>query len=209
MNTSLYVESIRKYGLSVGLLLVGVGLVVGGVVSARSGKPTAKIEVTHPVASTAAEVNSPEEVLGEVVVDVSGAVVSPGVYKMKLGTRVAEALVAAGGLSKKAHQAYVAKNINQAAVLVDGMKIYIPFMDEDVGTIESTVLGTSQAETTSQGVLSVNQASQSELETLWGIGEVRASAIVDNRPYTSLAEMAEKANIPASVMEKNEGKWGI
>jgi len=54
----------------------------------------------------------------------------------------------------------------------------------------------------STGKVNINTASVSELDSLWGVGEARAEAIVAARPYSSIEELASKANIPSNVMDK-------
>jgi len=122
-------------------------------------------------------------------VDVEGAVVSPGVYTLPAGSRVEDAIQAAGGLAPEADLTTLAKTINRAAKVLDGGKIFIP--------------GHSDAQTApSSGFVSVNTASASELETLSGIGPATAKKIIDNRPYQTFEELVSKKAISPSVFEK-------
>lgn len=57
-------------------------------------------------------------------------------------------------------------------------------------------------ETVVSGKININTASASELDTLWGIGEVRAKDIIDNRSYSSIDELLTKKVIPSNVFEK-------
>jgi len=52
-------------------------------------------------------------------------------------------------------------------------------------------------------------ASKSQLIDLWGVGEARAGAIIDNRPYKSVNELLEKKVIPENVFEKNKDKMSV
>ncbi len=65
-----------------------------------------------------------------IMVDVSGSVVRPGVYKLDPGSRISQAIQSAGGISPKADANWIAKNLNQATKLNDGDKIFIPALGE-------------------------------------------------------------------------------
>lgn len=129
-----------------------------------------------------------------IMVDVAGAVQRPGVYKLAPNARVEEALVASGGLSINADTEWVAKNINRAMKLTDGLKIYIPTQGESK-TISATTVAQG-------GNISINAASQSELEGLPGVGPVTAQKIIDNRPYTSIDQLISKKAMGQSLFDK-------
>jgi len=146
----------------------------------------------------------------ELVVDVAGAVVATGVYELGRGARVEEALVAAGGVAKNADTDWIAKNLNRAMKVNDGVKIYIPEVGEtetshNLGSIVAT------SETTSQNgsIISVNMASQSELESLSGVGPVTAQKIINNRPYTSLDQLVSKKAIGKSLYDKIKSQLSL
>ncbi len=130
-------------------------------------------------------------------VDLSGAVEKPGVYELPTEARMKDLLARAGGLSAEADREWVEKNINLAQKLVDGAKLYIPIKGEL--TIGENVAGESASLV---GKININTASASELDTLWGIGEARAEAIIDNRPYSSVDELLSKKVIPTNVFEE-------
>ena len=65
-------------------------------------------------------------VKSEVIVDVEGAVIKPGVYKLASDSRIVDALAKAGGMSEEADRVYVEKSMNLAAKVSDGLKIYVP-----------------------------------------------------------------------------------
>ena len=137
-------------------------LVVPGSGDASSGKTS---EGSSPKASAAAEV----------YVDVDGAVVSPGVYRLKDGARVAQAIDAAGGLAPEAD----VTGLNRASKVTDGQKIHVPTVGEQqVSIAEAGVDGGASA---SSGVVNINTASSAELQTLSGIGPSMAQSIIDER----------------------------
>jgi len=197
---------LRKYGVGIGLGVVGLGLVGFGGWQYLKPRPV-EVEVLRQdqdkFVKEASRSGVEKEV--EIVVNVSGAVKEPGVYRLKGGSRVAEALTKAGGLSKDADRGWVDKNLNLARKLRDGEKIYIPRVGEDL----SLGFGGQASGVSVTGVISVNTASLSELDSLWGIGESRAKAIIEHRPYNSLEELVTKAGIPRNVLDKNEGRIGL
>ncbi len=205
---SLFSKWLRRYGIGVGLGVVGLGLVSFGSWQYLRPRPV-EVEVLRQAKNKSFKEASESGIRGveEVVVNVSGAVRKPGVYQFKEGARVAEALIGAGGLAKEADRAWVDKNLNLARKLRDGEKIYVPRIGEDLGSDfgfrDSAVKGSFTS------VVNVNTASLSELDSLWGIGESRARAIIEHRPYRSLEELVTKAGIPQSVLDKNEGKIGL
>jgi competence protein ComEA len=111
--------------------------------------------------------------------------------------RVHDALVAAGGLTENADR----KAVNLAAKIADGQKIYIPAIGESpVQVLGSTVSGSSG--TDGSGLVSVNNASQSELESLPGIGPVTSQKIIDGRPYSSIEDLVSKKVVGQKTYDK-------
>lgn len=140
-------------------------------------------------------------------VDVEGEVEKPGLYKLKNGDRIQEALIAAGGLGNSADRDWVAKKLNRAKLLSDGDKIYIPSKEETNQSKETAtgkeqinagedVLG-SQAE-----LINVNDASSAQLDTLPGVGEVTAQKIISGRPYDKIEDLLSRKIVGKSVYEK-------
>lgn len=121
-----------------------------------------------------------------VVVQVSGAVGSPGVYTLPAGSRVADAIAAAGGFSSVA----AAESVNQAAKLADGARVDVP-----VRASPSQGNGASgpAAAQGPPGLIDLNTATQQELESLPGIGPTLAAAIIDfrskNGPITRVDQL--------------------
>lgn len=160
---------------------------------------------------------SPEE-SKTIIVAVSGAVVSPGMYEMKLGDRVGDLVSAAGEFTQEVDAAYVQTALNLARELHDGEGVYVPTkVDTELvaacGEL-SQLLQASRAPTansttpttsaTTTQLISVNTATIEELDTLPGIGEKRAEAISDGRPYSSLGELIEKKILTEALFEELE-----
>lgn len=140
-----------------------------------------------------------------IVADIEGAVVYPGLYEIPEGSRVEDLLVKAGGLTEDADSDWVSKTLNRASMVSDGAKFFIPNKgtasfpsDSEKKTVDS---GTSTAIP-----ISINAASEKELDTLPGVGEVTAKKIIDNRPYQRLEELLERKIIGPSVFEKIKGQ---
>ena len=175
-------------GLTGGLLIaIGVFSVV--VISSRTGGEDLVIQ----------KASEAEELGSKLVADVAGAVIKPGVYELKAGARINEALIAAGGLGEAADREWVEKNLNLAAKVTDGQKIYIPSREEsntNKDSPRSTLQGLSLKEK-----ININTASSAELDTLWGVGEATAKKIIDNRPYGAVEELLTKKAVKNNVYE--------
>ena len=185
------------------LLLAGLILVGGGVLLFTkdfSGLGGNKVEILGE--STGVATTS-----GELVVEVSGAVENPGVYKLSSGSRVNDLLVAAGGLSVSADRNWVEKTINKAAKLVDGQKIFIRSQGE--GGNVSYEVGNEGGGVEVGGLININSASQKKLESLPGIGPVYAANIIEQRPYSTVSELQTKKIIPQKTFDKIKDKISV
>ena len=136
---------------------------------------------------------------GEIIVDVAGAIINPGVYKLPSNSRIGDSLVVAGGLSASADRAWIAANLNLAQKLEDGEKVYIP--ENSVNRMSGDSAGQMVSKSVSNKI-NINIASVGELDSLEGIGEARARVIIENRPYSKTEELVSKAKIPQSVYDK-------
>ena len=129
---------------------------------------------------------------GALHIDVAGSVQKPDVYVLAAGSRVADALAAAGGLSADADREWVSKFINRAAPVVDGAKFYIPKRGE-------AAKPAGEVASASVTVININTATASELDTLPGIGEKTAEKIIAGRPYESVEALLERKIVGPSV----------
>jgi DNA uptake protein ComE-like DNA-binding protein len=112
--------------LSLGIL--GMIFFVYGLIGLFSSDKAASNQVVFEASSAKSDSSEAKTIL----VDMEGAVVKSGVYKLPDNSRVQDGLVAAGGLSAQADRKYIAKNLNLAIKLSDGVKIYIPSLGEAV-----------------------------------------------------------------------------
>jgi competence protein ComEA len=132
---------------------------------------------------------------GDLVVDVEGGVNAPGIHRLSAGSRVADALAAAGGYAESADLAAAAQSLNLAAAVADGQQIYVPVVGE------APVGGNAGGD----GLVNLNHASQSELEALPGIGPVTAEKIIaarDEQPFATLDELVTRDVLTARQLEQ-------
>lgn len=139
--------------------------------------------------------------IGVLYVHVCGAVEMPGVYELPAGSRVYEAVQAAGGFSKEAEQNYV----NQAQILTDGVKLVIPTREEaaaaergeetdsgaaarekreailQIGIVGGEEPSGEETAGRTDARININTATVKELCNIPGVGETRAAAIVSYR----------------------------
>lgn len=152
-------------------------------------------------------------------VDVCGAVVSPGVYRLKSGSRVFEAIEMAGGLTESADRG----SINQADLLSDGEKIRVYTIEEvrqlSEGQLEALsrqeaekLFGESREESLAktQEKVNLNTADEAELCTLTGIGKARAQDIIAYRTekggFRTIEEIMNVSGIKEATFHKIKDK---
>jgi competence protein ComEA len=174
-------------------LIILIGSVIAAVSLFRGILMDRQVQVEY---LSGGEYNN-NEANSKIFIDIEGAVISPGVYELIDGSRIKDVLVMAGGLSEGANREFCEKNINMAEILKDGQKIYIPFLENT-----NAQQGYMEASLSSKKV-SINSATVSELDTLWGIGSARAESIVKNRPYQSVEELVTKGVLTKSLLDKN------
>lgn len=174
-------------GLAIAVLALGA-LAVLGVLWLQS-RPAGSAVVAPSVGATA----SPEGLevsAGEVVVHVAGAVRSPGVYTLPGGSRVGEAVAAAGGPRRKA----VLDGLNLARPVTDGEQVLVPRRGAGGGAEAEAATPDAGA---AGGKLNINQATAADLETLPGIGPVLASRIAEHRDSIGgFKEVGELRDVP-------------
>ncbi len=196
-------EMIEKIKTVVGkekmMMIVGVMgsiLLIGGGLWWWENRTPVKVEII----SEDRNGKDPLVSSGQVWVDVQGAVEKAGVYQLEGEARVKDALLAAGGLSSSADRSFVARYVNLAQKVADGVKIYIPKEGEGGGQVAGTSI--SVGSQVIGGRVNINTSSQAQLERLTGIGESRAKAIIGGRPYGSIDELLSKKILTKAVFEK-------
>ena len=182
-----------------GLLILGILLVIVGIGMNFKDQFLEKTKVTFTSKNI-----SPTPIVdvqgdNEAVIDISGEVMSPGVYRLLGEARVNDALIKAGGLKANADRDWVAKNLNLAQILVDGQKIYIPNQVESKNLkVESDgVLGVSVNK-----IVRINSATVEQLDTLSGIGPSIAKKIIDYRTQNGGFKNIEELKLVSGIGDK-------
>jgi competence protein ComEA len=169
--------------LVLGALAVGLAL---GVLWWLTRQAPVPVDAALPVVEPDA-VTTTTEPLGPVVVHVAGAVGRPGVQRLPPGSRVIDAVDAAGGLLPEAD----AGRVNLAAELVDGTQVYVPVVGE---ALPAAAEGGPQAPE-GGGLVDLNLADLEALDALPGIGPATATAIIEHRerngPFASVEGLLE------------------
>jgi competence protein ComEA len=187
----------------VALTLVGVGLWYSRSlprpvdISGSSTAVTPSSGVTVPfAASGSASPGSPSPSGPPLIVDVTGWVRDPGVFEFPAGSRVIDAVKRAGGAKSSADLS----SLNLAALLVDGSQIVVP----KEGATDVPTAGGSPG-STGGTLVNINSASETELETLTGVGPVLAAAILqyrtDHGPFTSVDQLEDVSGIGPATLE--------
>lgn len=133
-----------------------------------------------------------------ICVYVCGAVAQEGVYELPDGSRLADALESAGGYAENAVHGY----LNLAEPLVDGERIYFPYLDEE----ESLDMASGDHSESGSGLVNINTAGADELKTLSGIGDSRAADIIAyreaNGSFGSIEDIMNVSGIGESIFNK-------
>jgi competence protein ComEA len=182
--------------------------------------PAPPIENFIPTAATSPSVSSelpgylPSDLLLDnseplrIAVHVVGAVQQPGVYHLAAGSRGDDAVRLAGGATSQADL----KQVNLAAVLVDGQQLLIPRRGERIpnnsvpNTVPNAVGGAGTSRNGVAALVDINQATVADLDRLPGVGPSTAQAIVDHRtrngPFASVDDLLAVRGIgPAKLAE--------
>ncbi len=174
--------------------LVGLFFIIYGcyvLIVERASVPSCSLEILD---------NKTTELIAQqpkLTVEVMGAVTEPGVWQFERDSRVGQAIEQAGGITTEASREFIAKTLNLAERLTDGQKIYIPFTWEE-NLVKETQTGSSSM----AALVSINSAQSNELMKLKGIGEARATAIIENRPYAQLTELVTKEVVSEGVFSE-------
>jgi len=143
-----------------------------------------------------------EKVQAPLVVDIQGAVVKPGVYRIPAGSRVVDAIKKAGGVTKVGDPS----DLNQARLITDGEQIYI-YAKTGTSTTKSQPAKPRPRAST---FVAINRASAKEFEALDGIGPVLAARIVNYRkssgPFMTIEDLLKVPGIGNATLAKFKSK---
>ncbi|MBI2075011.1 MAG: ComEA family DNA-binding protein [Candidatus Levybacteria bacterium] len=201
-----YGSLIKQHWLPLVLGFLGLIFFVYGLISFFGGSAVGEKDIVFEKSNE----NSAADLKQEIIVDVEGAVVKQGVYKLSANARIQDALVAAGGLSAQADRQWAAKSLNLAVKLTDGAKIYVPAVGEGIKSTTGITSITGGGQTGDISTLiNINTASEQELDSLPGVGAVTAQKITNNRPYGSIDELLTKKIVGSKVFEQIKGKISV
>lgn len=159
------------------------------------------VEESIPLAAQSSVVSvSANDASSSLTVHVAGEVLHPGVYSLPSGSRVVDAVEAAGGVTARAHT----DAINLAAPLIDSVQVVVPRKGARV--VRPSDRSSSPVTITTSTLVNVNSASVSELDDLPGVGPATAQAIVDTRatkgPFAAAEDLLDVPGIgPAKLAQ--------
>ena len=188
----------------------------GNGTGSDSGKHTSDVDIDNGSEA----VSDKEMQQAMIYVDVCGAVANPGVFQLAAGSRVFQAIEAAGGYLPEAALTCV----NRAGVLTDGQQLYILTQEEmerqgldpaemagasdgqmngSAGTGQNTGMN---AQVQQDNRININTADEAQLTTLTGIGATRAQAIIayreENGPFAAIEDIMNVQGIKEGTFAK-------
>lgn len=143
-----------------------------------------------------------------IVVDVAGEVENPSVIQLPLSSRINDAIEAAGGLTAKAD----ITQINRAAILSDGEKIYIPTLPITIPESDPTTSNNStpnasiDPNSSNQKLININYASSLELQEIPGVGPVTSEKILQYRQEHGLFRKLDDIKKVSGIGDKTYAK---
>ena len=204
------IEKIKEYKIIV--ICAGLGLALGGFFLLKPSSQTSVKETNlqAEVAAVSSDSSSEKEVKKEekeespeqdlITVDVKGAVKSPGIYDLPVGSRINDAVQKAGGLTEQADS----KSLNLAQKVSDEALVYVPSKGEEAAS-QQAASGTTPS-SSKEKKINLNKASLEELKQVKGLGGKRAQDIIDHREangkFKSVDELKKVSGIGAKTIEK-------
>jgi competence protein ComEA len=217
-GTAMSVAGLHLFSFLLGALMATI--FIGGSLFLLRRPDPPPIVLQPPPTPLPTDTPAPTATPAPITVFVSGAVSFPGLYLLAADARVGDAIESAGGLTQDADAVIV----NQAEKLWDGAQVHVPAVAspgipptdgaaDDAGPrlseppagvsgpANGTIAESGPGTLTNQGV-DINSGSLAELETLPGIGPSKAQAILDNRPFAAIDELARVPGIGAKTVEQ-------
>ncbi|MDY4365475.1 MULTISPECIES: helix-hairpin-helix domain-containing protein [Streptococcus] len=204
------IEKIKEYKIIV--ICTGLGLALGGffLLKPSSQTPVKETTLQTEVAAVSKDSSSEKEMKKDekeespeqdlITVDVKGAVKSPGIYDLPVGSRVHDAVQKAGGLTEEADS----KSLNLAQKISDEALVYVPTKGEEAAS-QQAASGTTPS-SSKEKKINLNKASLEELKQVKGLGGKRAQDIIDHREangkFKSVDELKKVSGIGAKTIEK-------
>ena len=204
------IEKIKEYKIIVICAVLGLALGSFFLLKPTTQTPVTETNLQTEVAAVSKDSSSEKEVKKEekdespeqdlITVDVKGAVKSPGIYDLPVGSRVHDAVQKAGGLKEEADS----KSLNLAQKVSDEALVYVPTKGEEAAS-QQAASGTTPS-TSKEKKVNLNKASLEELKQVKGLGGKRAQDIIDHREangkFKSVDELKKVSGIGAKTIEK-------
>ncbi|ADP33154.1 helix-hairpin-helix domain-containing protein [Bacillus atrophaeus] len=167
---------------------------------AKKQEPVQQITASPETAGTRVQQQeSKGDADGEkIIIDIKGAVKHPGVYELKTGDRVSQAIEKAGGINSEADE----KQVNLAELLQDGTVVYIPSEGEEP-TQSTTANASVQNGAGKEALVNINTASLEELQAISGVGPSKAEAIIAYREENGKFQAVEDITNVSGIGEKS------
>lgn len=204
------IEKIKEYKIIVICSVLGLALGAFFLLKPTTQTPVTETNLQTEVAAVSKDSSSEKEMKKEekeespeqdlITVDVKGAVKSPGIYDLPVGSRVHDAVQKAVGLTEEADS----KSLNLAQKVSDEALVYVPTKGEEAAS-QQAASGTT-ASTSKDKKVNLNKASLEELKQVKGLGGKRAQDIIDQREangkFKSVDELKKVSGIGAKTIEK-------
>ncbi|CYV57477.1 helix-hairpin-helix domain-containing protein [Streptococcus suis] len=206
-NIKTYIESLKEYKWQIALpaaagLLMAIFLIfsqpaksdqTGLTELPQTEQASSSQEQTEEVSTEVSEDPS------QLVVDVKGAVEKPGLYILEVGSRVNDAVEAAGGLTSQADP----KSVNLAQKLSDEAVVYVASKDENISVVASTTASSAMSQDEKNTTLvNLNTATEADLQTISGIGAKRAADIIAYREANGGFKSVDDLNNVSGIGDK-------
>jgi competence protein ComEA len=199
--------------IGVALVAIAIAIAAAAIMVTTRDQPVIGVEGAVGLGAGSAELGGtwptdPASPAADLVVDVGGAVARPGVYRLPEGSRVADAIEAAGGYGGAVDAALVDRHLNLAATVRDGEKIRVPVRGEaaTAGVGGGDGGGSTQGQgAAAAGPIDLNRASAEVLDTLPGVGPATVAKIMaarDKQPFVSVDDLLARKVVGAATMEK-------
>jgi competence protein ComEA len=222
-----YQKQIIITGVAVAVVVMFFSILVGAgrkdspgstdplLASSNSSSATTTSSASSPSVAVSTENHSSEvKANSKMMIDVKGAVKNPGVYEVKPGMRIVDAIDLAGGMNNSADR----KNINLAMQLTDQQVVYVPVKGEikadDPSALKPTTGAVNGADSTttsstsgtkSSEIININSASKEELLNLNGVGDKKADQIINYREekgaFKSIEDLKNVQGIGDKIFE--------
>lgn len=189
--------------LAVAAFFLAFGAGSGGAVVLEGGAPLGSVPEADLGIVGAAGSDAPD-----LIVEIVGAVVRPGVYRVPPDARIGDLVNAAGGYGARVDADRASRELNLAALLHDGDHIRVPSRDDEAGMGQPAPGNAAPAAGDTGGLVDLNRATSAELEALPGIGPVTAGKILtarEEQPFAAVEDLRTRKLVGEKTFETIKG----